>query len=367
MTDSYVSFLKPLTESYCALVIAAIIFGLWNVISKITITNNTSPLLFTTLRSILTIPVLYLFVKKTNKDGLRRSQLAMTAAQRKTFAALGLCQALVQVQYIYGVAFTSSQIASIMQTLAPPLTIGFGVLLRLERFTKAKIVACLLSAVGVVLLSLGGDDDDDDDGDGDGDDDVGSIKPLIGVFLLVGEAVCIALGTLLQKRVLSSYSATNVIFYQTLVCTVLLTCFSIGDIASNLEPFPPWPDDADELRKWSIGCAFSIIFCTCFGYSCKAFANSTLNAGTVVLSQPLQPLVTVVVAFFALGETVVGIQFLGSVFILFGCVFAGHAQKSDSSRCDSSSGEEVIKLEVEDVSEEDGESEDEGDGARLIE
>ena len=313
--------------AYLALFFSGLIFGVWNIIAKLTISNNASPLLFTTVRSITTLPFLFVLAGGKETINLSFTSLQINKSNRKSFLLLGCCQFGVQTCYIYGVKLTSSQIASFFQCVAPVVTVGLATLLKFEKLAKMKVCACFLAAAGVTALSVNTEEDDKDDDENNTDDKIN----MLGIGLLLLEAFFISLGTLLQKSVLPNHSATFVIFMQTLISTPLLLCVCL--IATfcklELESFPPWPDTTVEFRGWMLGFCYSIIFCTIVGYTARAWANKILNASVVVVSSILQPLTTCLVAWFWLDERLGWLQFVGGILIVLACLAAGKAQQKE--------------------------------------
>ena len=392
---------RPVVRAIFSLVAAAVIFGVWNVLARYLLAGGSSPLIFTVVRSWLSVVFLGGFLccsycrteySAGGGDGgavsgrAKAYMLDESSSWRRGrcgggFAAvdhgrplghtprvcwhcirtvswvnwlvLGALQMFVQLSFIYGVVLTSAQIASVFQCVGPVLTILCAALLGLEKLTAPKVAASLVAAIGVVLIataplpvaSKGGGgasalhptsnatlSNASSSGAGPTLSDGGQGQPPNpwGYLLLGFEALAIALGTCFQKAVLSKHKATFVILVQTTVCSCLLLVVAVVDVGAKLEPMPPWrgPDgEAEAARRWAWGLVYTVIVCTCVAYSLKAYANRTLHASQVVLSQPGQPIVTGIVAWAALGEEMQAQQWIGSVFVIVAVVLAAWASR----------------------------------------
>lgn len=202
------------------------------------------------------------------------------------------------VQYT-GVSLTTASNASLMIATAPIFTAIFSVWLLKEKFSWLKGVGVLVSFLGVFLVISNG-----------------KISTLfnsgyfLGNIVLIFNASCWAIFSILGKRMMRKYKPLVVTAYLNIIGGILLVPFGVG--SGLLEQAPK----VDFIGWWAV--IFLALFCSVGGYFAWYYALSKTDATKTAVFIYIQPLVTVVVASILLGEQITLFTICGTVLILSG-------------------------------------------------
>lgn len=116
---------------------------------------------------------------------------------------------LYSALYYYGIGVLGSQEACILNYLWPMMIVVFACIILKEKLTARKIIAMLLSFVGIVVLTLGGSG-------------VSTGNRLVGIAACVTAAVCYGLFSVLNKKHSLNQNITMMwIWLTTAVCSLI--------------------------------------------------------------------------------------------------------------------------------------------------
>lgn len=116
---------------------------------------------------------------------------------------------LYSALYYYGIGVLGSQEACILNYLWPMMIVVFACIILKEKLTARKIIAMLLSFVGIVVLTLGGSG-------------VSTGNRLFGIAACVTAAVCYGLFSVLNKKHSLNQNITMMwIWLTTAVCSLI--------------------------------------------------------------------------------------------------------------------------------------------------
>ena len=116
---------------------------------------------------------------------------------------------LYSALYYYGIGVLGSQEACILNYLWPMMIVVFACIILKEKLTARKIIAMLLSFVGIVVLTLGGSG-------------VSTGNRLFGITACVTAAVCYGLFSVLNKKHALNQNITMMwIWLTTAVCSLI--------------------------------------------------------------------------------------------------------------------------------------------------
>lgn len=220
--------------------------------------------------------------------------------------------ALTNFSYYYTVKESTVATAILIQYTAPVLVMVYAVLVsREETLDGIKVIALVLSLAGCFFAVSGGD---------------------VSAFNLRGwsaasgiaSSVSYAFMLLMSKYLLKKYS----------VWTMLLYAFGISTVFWLLIN-TPWAilEKGYSAADWGILWGFAVVSIL-IPHSLFASGLKLLDASTVGIVTTMEPVVAIVVAYFALGESMGGIQILGGMSVLAAIVLlqAMEARKWSRSR-----------------------------------
>ena len=145
-----------------------------------------------------------------NKLSLIKKMSPRTILKMAGLGFLGLF--LYSALYYYGIDQLTSSEACILNYLWPLMTVIFSGILLHEPMTAKKIVSMLLSFLGIVILSLGGEH--------------GSGNAVLGILACILAAACYGLFSVLNKKEDLDQSLTMmVIWLTTSLCAALCSLF----------------------------------------------------------------------------------------------------------------------------------------------
>ena len=145
-----------------------------------------------------------------NKLSLIKKMSPQTILKMAGLGFLGLF--LYSALYYYGIDQLTSSEACILNYLWPLMTVIFSGILLHEPMTAKKIVSMLLSFLGIVILSLGGEH--------------GSGNAVLGILACILAAACYGLFSVLNKKESMDQGLTMmVIWLTTSLCAALCSLF----------------------------------------------------------------------------------------------------------------------------------------------
>ena len=198
------------------------------------------------------------------------------------YALLGVT--VNQLLFIEGLSRTTAINAQVIGTTIPAFTLGFGVLLRIDRLSWTRVVGILLAAAGAVYLV--------------GPDRI-ELTPdtTIGNTMIVANALAYSLYLVLVKPMLGKYDSISVIAWVFLFGTIGVLPFGAASLARSgaLSTMP--------LSAW-IAIVFIIIVPTVGSYWFNAWALKRSAPSVVASYVYLQPLLTGLLAVLMQGEPI---------------------------------------------------------------
>lgn len=195
--------------------------------------------------------------------------------------------------YYYGIATMTSQEACILNYLWPITTLIFACIVLREKLTVMKVIAIVCSFLGIVILSLGAG---------------GARDPqfLIGAAAVIINAVCYGLFSALNKK--ADYNqniAMMVIWFTTGICGTLA-----GLLTETWVPL----NGLQILGLIWLGVAVKALGYLFWAIGLKKASDSAKVANLAYLT----PFLSLVVAYFLLGEKIKPQALLALVFIVGG-------------------------------------------------
>jgi len=217
---------------------------------------------------------------------------------RKLFLLGLLGNTCYQSMFIIGMAHTRAGNAALILATTPLFTAILGRLRKHEYFAVRGVVGLLLAFAGIVMIVISGRGE------------VSMGETLVGDSLLVGSTLCWSLYTVGSKQLVHRYGSMK-------ATTIMMTSgtpFLLAVCAPSLIR-----QDWSRVRPlaWA-GLAFSGLFAIALAYLIWSYGVRTIGSTRTAIYSNITPIVAMLVAWPALGESPGVGQILGAVVIFAG-------------------------------------------------
>jgi len=272
------------------ILIAVLFWGGSASLAKFLFTTRFDTLIVVQSRSSLSFLLLAIYFLLNDRSVFR--------IERKDIGALILAGvigiAVTNFSYYYTVREATVATAILIQYTAPVLVMAYAVVVSKEEVLNGiKVIALVLSLLGCYLAVSGGD---------------WAAIQLRGWSLVSGIAssLSFAFMLLMSKRLLRKYS----------VWTMLVYAFGFSTLFW-LFINTPWQiaDKAYSAGDWGILFMFAVVSIL-IPHSLFASGLKLLDASTVGIVTTMEPVVAIVIAYFALGESLGQMQILGGIAVV---------------------------------------------------
>jgi len=281
---------RPPGAGYFFILVAVLFWGGSASIAKFLFTTRFDTLIITQTRSGISFILIALYFLL--KD---RTVFIVQTRDLPKFAAAGIIGiAVTNFTYYYTVQEATVAAAILLQYTAPALVMLYAVIIaREETLNGAKIIALVLSLAGCWLAVSGGE---------------WSGIQLRGWTVVTGiaSAVCYSFMLLMSKHLLRTYSVWTILTYAFGFATVFW--FFVNT---------PWEiaEKGYTLSDWGIFLFFAIISIL-IPHSMFTAGLRLLEASTVGIVTTLEPVVAIIVAYLALGESLNTVQVAGGMAVV---------------------------------------------------
>ncbi len=245
---------------------------------------------------------LFLYNGLRGKLSLLRKMSPRTILKMAGLGFLGLF--LYSALYYYGIDQLTSSEACILNYLWPMMIVIFSGILLHEPMTARKIISMLLSFLGIVILSLGGDH--------------GTGNAVLGILACILAAACYGLFSVLNKKADMDQELTMmVIWLTTSLCAALCSLFG--------EPWAPVHG-----LSW-LGLVWIGVFLNAIAYLLWALAiNGSDSTASIANLAYLVPLLSMVLSILFLHEPLRLRVVLALVLIVGGILLQNLAPKKSA-------------------------------------
>lgn len=277
-------------------VLAALAGCLWStsgVLGKIVLALGADPLSVLSLRATIAAAVLGVALVV-----IRPGLLLLRSADIPFFVGYGFVGvALNYIGYFYALKFTTVATAITLLYTYPALVVVFAFFVYGEPITRVKVLALLLSFIGVVLIASGSSP-------------TGLQNDPRGLLFGLLSGISAAVYALSGKRALARYDAKTAAFYSFLFGSLALSALRYVERGTELY--------ADvEIIVLIVAIA---IVPTLLGYGIFTYSLSFIEAGRASVISSVEPAIATYLAYLLLGEIPILIQLAGSGLILLGIV-----------------------------------------------
>ncbi|MEX2115670.1 MAG: EamA family transporter [Bacteroidota bacterium] len=281
---------KAPAAGYFYILVAVLFWGGSASIAKFLFSTNFDTLIITQTRSSISFILIALYFLLKDRTVFR-----IHTRDLPKFAMAGVIGiAVTNFTYYYTVQEATVAAAILLQYTAPVLVMLYAVVVaREETLNGAKIIALVLSLAGCWLAVSGGD---------------WSAIQLRGWTLVTGiaSAVCYSFMLLMSKHLLRTYSVWTTLTYAFGFATVFWLFVNT-----------PWEiaEKGYTFSDWGILFLFAIVSIL-IPHSMFTTGLRLMEASTVGIVTTLEPVVAIIVAYLALGESLNGVQLLGGMAVV---------------------------------------------------
>lgn len=275
-------------NAYAAILFTILVWGISLINTKITMEYYNS--ISTSFWRAVIASIALFILKKINHPNTK-----MKREDRKIFLIAGASG--VFFYFIFqntGLKYISASLTSILLGLVPILTMIVESIISKQKLSIVKIVSVFISLTGVCLI-VGFET-----GNTISNIIIGSILILLSVFSWVTY-------TFTTKSLSKNYSPVTILYYQTIIGTLLL---------GLLMPFN-WTNPLEASLVTNLNLLYLGIICSAVAYSLYNFALEHLNPTICTIFINLLPAISIVTGVIVLDETITAIQVFGTAVILF--------------------------------------------------
>ena len=286
------------TSTDLLLLLMTIIWGANFAVIKYSL-EDLLPLSFNALRFTLASAVM-LGIALVSRGGFK-----IAPGDGKKLFALGLLgNALYQSFFISGMAHTRAGNAALLLATTPLCTAILGRIRKHEYFTARGVAGLLLAFAGIVLIVLSGH----------GEFSIG--ETVLGDCLLLASTVCWSLYTVGSRNLIHTYGSIKATAIMMASGTPLLWLVCAPSlIRQNWSQVRP--------VAWA-GLAFSAIFAIAVAYMIWSYGVRKIGSTRTAIYSNITPIVALLVAWPALGESPTFGQLAGAVVIFAGVYLVRH-------------------------------------------
>jgi drug/metabolite transporter (DMT)-like permease len=285
--------MKKEAKGYLFVILGASFLGTIGIVARFIYLQEPDPLTVVTFRALIAFLLLLVTAIFVNPNWLK-----IRKKDFLFFAVYGLLSvSLCFLLFFYAIKFTTVATATILLYTYPAFVVVLSRLFLGEEFTKAKILALLVTFLGCILVIQVYDP--------------AAFKPnLKGILYGLGAGVGAALYTVFGKKGVSRYSSFTVVTYALGFGSFFLMLIrGTRNLLSVSYPALTW--------GWVFALAF---FSTLVGYSLYTKGLRYLEAGRAGIAATWEVVVASVLAFVIFSETLALLQILGAIFIFAGIV-----------------------------------------------
>lgn len=296
--------------AHLAMALASSSFGVMSVLGSLALSTGVDPLVFVLYRDLLACPLLVCVT-------VYRRGWSVPRNRRDTvqFIMIGLSGIFGnQIFYFLGLNFTSADLTSMYQPVAPLLTAVFAVYpWRYEAPSCTKAIGVLVGCCGVMLMIMPSMSSSRSSS---------GAHYLIGnLFLLISE-ISSSVYFLFQKPLFARYTP-EMITTGAYIVSASLMLLTVGPFVCI---------GVLDWRLRTIGdigvLLYASIVCSSVSYQLMTWANQHLDATITNFYGILQPSVTGVLAYFALGELFTWLDILATMIVFLGLAIVSFTNRA---------------------------------------
>jgi len=301
---------------WSAMVVVQMGFGAYGVIvTKFAKDNKADPLVFCLLRDGFCFPVLFLAGYIAEKRILIPNWRELVL-----LAALGVIGMFGnQILYILGIYFTSADVASMFQPIAPVWTCVLVVIFRIEPMPNiktlrgvAKVIGVLCAVAGAIITTIGKQSKHETKAENDNS----SGTETLGYIALICNTLCLSVYVILQKKYVFNVPTSR---FRHLPIGLTAWSYLFGFITMAIASLY-YVNKPEKFRSITSATVYPLIYAvfitSALCYMLITWSNMLVSSSVVTAFWPLQVLFCVILAYFILGETLGMLEILGGLVMI---------------------------------------------------
>ncbi len=275
------------------ILLAVLIWGVNTSIVKATLAVM-HPMVFNALRFSLS-SIVMLGISR-----LQRQSLSLPPEdRRRTFPIMVVGVLLYQLLFVFGLSRTTAGNTSVLLATIPIFIALYWGLVRRQRLPALIWAGAVLTFIGVAMLTLG-----------TGQAFRSSSSSLIGDGLILLAAVCWAAYTIGSQSLLERHSPTKITTLSMVFAAPALDLIAIPQLLQT-----PWRSIPP--AAWA-GLLFSAVFSIALSYLFWNTGVQYMGSARATAYSNLTPIISLITAWFALGERLTAVQMIGAAVVLLG-------------------------------------------------
>lgn len=332
-----------------------VIFSVNQVMTKIGL-RYFNPQIFIMMRCLMVLPGLVIGAKVKDKDILPK-----TRREGLFGLAMGVSSFLAFEFFIYGIKITSVATGTTLQATSPLWTLIIALILKLEGPSVLKIVGVIFAVVGAAVTVAGNQFYQQFFGNGPEDVPSSSQSDFPGGLLLLANAMGYACFVTAQKYVVRTVKPLTSTAWNVSIASFFLTCVGVFFVGSV-----DW--GAVKLEGWG-SVLYSGVFSMGVAYICLSWAASHTSTTVVAVYSTIMPVLSPIVSYFVLHESVQIGQIIGMVITLAGVFLVIRARYVEEQQRLQTERDDVAKANDDQAGEkllEEGEKEREDGASKFV-
>jgi drug/metabolite transporter, DME family len=246
----------------------------------------------------------------------RRSALHIAPGQRRFLIAYGFSLTLMNISWTLSVALNGAAVSTVMVYASPGITAIAAHFFFKERISRIRVLAFLGALLGAFFVAKAYDP---------AQWNVNAAGIIIGVLSACGFAFYSLMGKAASQRRINSWTATLSAFS---VATILILPAALITLAIGRSTAPIGAEHAASYSLLSLGTQWNgwlILFIlavvpTLGGFGLYTASLGYLPAGTANLLATLEPVLTTILAYLLLHESLSPIQLIGGALIVLSVI-----------------------------------------------
>ena len=289
-------------KTYLALAFTILFWGLSFIATKIALTSFT-PFVYMFFRFTLA-SVFFLVLM------LWRGFPKLSAGDHKKLFLIGLLEpGLYFIFETFGLTYTTASKASLIIAAVPIAVLLLARIVLKEKITGKRLWGVILSIAGIMILILG-----------DPKFSISSAGSMLGDMLIFGAVISASFYMIIARDLGQRLSSLEITSFQVFYGAILFTPFFLLNMGGI-----QW----SQISAQAVGAVvFLAVFATILGFLFYNYALTQIPASQVAVFINGIPVVTAIVAWFILGESLTLLQMAGGLLVLIAVIVANKPQPS---------------------------------------
>ncbi len=277
------------TKGYLATCLSACILGCQATLNRLLILEGIEPISLGIIKMVFAMTTIFfiLLIKKPKDLFIERKDI-------HRFIIYGVITVgIYNFFYMNSLEMTNVVTTTILVYTSPIFVVIISAIFLGEELTRAKLIAIIMAFIGCFIVA--------------GGTNIKNLNPNpYGILFGLGAGFCLSLWVILGKRLLNKYSPWTVVLYGNAIGAISLLFFRNPIYIANLE-----------ISLKLMLYIYAVTFITMIvGTSIYYYGLSYIESSKSSIISNLEPVVSVVLAYFVLGESLSVYKLIGFILII---------------------------------------------------